>query len=84
MIIGDEGDELLFDAGDREGLKRCLMILINSSEKRMEIGKEMRNRIECYFDIEQVSLTYAKAYDLLTTSKRDCVSSVSNKIISDK
>lgn len=84
MIIGNEGDELLFDAGDQEGLKRCLMILINSSSKRMEVGKKMRNRIECYFDIEQVAQTYAKAYDLLTTSKRDGVSSVSNQIISGK
>ena len=81
MMIGDKGGELLFDAGDRESLKRNLLLLINSQEKRKEMGEEMRNRIKYHFDIELVSTTYAKTYDLLLSGKREYVNAVSNSII---
>lgn len=81
MLVGAEGAELLVEPGDRDGLHMRLTALIEDNGLRQAFGNAMRCRIHAHFDIERVAQTYAAAYRLLTSKRREEIFGVGNPII---
>ena len=82
MLVGAEGAPFLVDSGDRNALSARLLELINDASLRSRTGALMRERILRHFDIEIVARTYAAAYHLLSTRRRQEICQVGNPIIS--
>ncbi|MEO7387503.1 MAG: glycosyltransferase family 4 protein [Gammaproteobacteria bacterium] len=81
MLVGPEGAALLVNPGDREGLYSRLLSLVDDANARRTVGGRMRARIEKHFDMTRVACTYAAAYRLLASRRRDELDGVSNPVI---
>ena len=65
-LVAEEVNGALFDAGDVDGLAKCLIQLINADEKRTEMGKASIEKVKPY-DWKNIADTYLALYeDILT------------------
>lgn len=82
MLVGEEGADFLCEPGDVASLISMLRRLIESPELRSTLGAAMRRRVETHFEIERVARTYASAYEMLASGRREHVARISSDILS--
>lgn len=61
-LVAEDGNGALFDAGDVDGLANCLIKLINTGEKRIEMGKVSTEKVKPY-DWKNIADTYLALYE---------------------
>lgn len=71
LLVGKDGDLLLFDVGDVSKLESILINLIERPELVVSYGSLMRKRIEQYFDLEKITPKLIDAYRLLSNGQKD-------------
>ncbi|MBW7881853.1 MAG: glycosyltransferase family 4 protein [Caldilineaceae bacterium] len=82
MLVGPAGADWLVEPGDVSGLGKCLLKLIEDDTTRRQVGQAMRERIVAHFDMRRVAGTYAAAYGLLASGRRNQVSAASDPVVS--
>lgn len=81
MLVGAAGAALLHEPGDVQALADRLAQVITQPALRREMGAAMRERVEAYFDMRVVVVTYERAYENLARQRREEVSRVSNPVV---
>lgn len=61
-LVAENVNGALFDAGDVNGLANCLIKLINTGEKRVEMGKVSTEKVKPY-DWKNIANTYLALYE---------------------
>lgn len=61
-LVTEDVNGALFDAGDVNGLANCLIKLINTGEKRVEMGKVSTEKVKPY-DWKNIADTYLALYE---------------------
>ena len=69
--VGNQGQRWLVSPGDREALADRVLELVEDATLRHGLGAAMRARVETVFAIDQVATTYARAYELILSGRRD-------------
>jgi glycosyltransferase involved in cell wall biosynthesis len=77
MLVGKNSAGLLFKVDDTDALASILYELMQNVEKRRQIGRAMRIRVETYFDINKIALKYLSAYCFLCQGRGKCLGSCS-------
>jgi glycosyltransferase involved in cell wall biosynthesis len=81
MLVGASGARYLHEPRDAVALADAMKELIASVALRTDLGGAMRCRVEQCFDIKQVARTYARAYRLLASDRRNEIATVSNPVV---
>lgn len=81
MLVGEQGQDFLYSPGDPATLAALLSRLVENEALRRALGQAMRKRVEGYFDIKLVAVTYAKAYALLHSRDRNRMSSLASPVV---
>lgn len=78
MQVGQEGERYLVEVGDKEGLFRNILELVENSRQRKELGIAMHERILTHFDIQKIARTYIRAYQFLVEKKYNLIGNINN------